>query len=448
MTLISSTKDFRRPVRTLTQKQQTIESHEAKSSHQVQILPKALRRMTNFDFNQDSPKKLRADLLAHFSALGLSNLSADVGKNGLTRPETLTLDKGDIRLAHHLQRREYLAHEAKMSGKHWPKLVSFFADGVSISPEKIKPVLVRVENNSFANELFRFATTQWSIPVSRGFGRRMRYLVMDEYHEKLIGIFALGDPVFNLRARDAMIGWSHHERSERLVDIMDGYIIGSLPPYSALLGGKLVTSLIGSKEVSEDFKRKYGHTKGIISEEHKQARLTLVTVTSALGKSSIYNRLHLKDPITGDTLVRMDPIGMTDGYGHFHLSENLFSRMRFMLIKQNHSYASQHQFGDGPNWRLRTIRVALIALGLSPNLVRHGISREVFAMPLVQNYKSVLLNGKNVYGGQRPSVDEISAAALTRWILPRAESRPEYRSICRKDYLSEQMKLIPSMILR
>ncbi len=34
----------------------------------------------------------------------------------------------------------------------------------------------------------------------------MRYLVYDRNNDKLIGIFALTDPVFNLRVRDAWIG--------------------------------------------------------------------------------------------------------------------------------------------------------------------------------------------------------------------------------------------------
>lgn len=336
------------------------------ASHKGQlVLPKALRRMTDFDFNKDTPEQLRIDLLAHFKALGLNNLNEDIGKNGLIMPETQTLDKEGIRMAHRAQRTAYLGSEAKMSGKRWQRVLANFADGSQIDPARIKPVLVRVESNTLENELFRFATTLWSVPVSRGFGRRLRYLVMDEYHGKLIGIFALGDPVYNLRARDQHIGWSHVERSERLVNIMDGYIIGSMPPYSALLGGKLVTSLIGSREVSEDFRQKYGSTEGIISGTKKHARLTMVTVTSALGRSSIYNRLHLKGS-NSETMVKLQSVGMTDGYGHFHLSDQLFNRMRHLLMKEGHEYATKHKFGDGPNWRMRTIRVALQSLGLSP----------------------------------------------------------------------------------
>lgn len=422
-----------------------VESEQLASPQVKLILPKALRRMTHLE--NDTPEQLRADLLAHFEALGLTNLTQHVGRNGLILPDQHDLDKQGIRKAHQCQRATYLDNEVKMSGRHWHKVISRFADGNQIDPEKIRPVLVPVQSGTFENELFRFATTLWSVPVSRGFGRRMRYLVMDAHNEKLIGIFALGDPVFNLRARDKLIGWDQAARRSRLVDVMDGYVIGSMPPYSALLGGKLVTSLIGSREVSEAFTLKYGGTTGIISEEEKGARLAMVTITSALGRSSIYNRLHLRNAGTGDTLIKLDRIGMTDGYGHFHLSEDLFGRMRYMLLKKDHPYATKHQFGDGPNWRMRTIRVALTELGLSPNLVRHGISREVFAMPLVKNYKAVLREGKRIWGSQRPSVGEITEAALERWILPRAASRPEYRCIRRSQYLAEQLTLHPTLLM-
>lgn len=405
-------------------------------------LPRALRRMTNFDFTTDTISDLRRDLLAHFQALGLENLTETVGQGGVVRPNQHVLDKAGIRRAHEAQRSHYLANEAKMSRKRWPKIIECFADGDQIDPSRIKPVLIPVSGgNNLDNELFRFATTLWSVPVSRGFGRRMRYLVMDEHHGKLIGIFALGDPVFNLRARDKHIEWGHEERSKRLVNIMDGYIIGSVPPYSALLGGKLVTSLLGSQEVFDQFRERYGSSKGIISDAEKGARLTMITLTSALGRSSVYNRLHLKDPTSGKTMVRLDSLGMTDGYGHFHLSEELFARMRYLLLKLEHPYATSHQFGDGPNWRMRTIRVALQALGLSPNLVRHGIQREVFAIPLVKNYKSVLKDGTRIWGSSRPSVSDISQAALERWVLPRAASRPSFAQIKREDYLAEQLRL-------
>ena len=349
----------------------------------------------------------------------------------------LSTDRTDA--AHAGQKLAYLEREANALSRRWSKFQASFADGNEIDPKRIRPVLVPVTGETFESELFRFATTLWSVPVSRGFGRRMRYLVMDERHGKLMGIFALGDPVFNLRARDTLIGWNQQDRRDRLVNVMDGYIIGSMPPYSALLGGKLVTSLIGSKEVAQDFSARYGATTGLISERSKKAHLSLVTITSSMGRSSIYNRLHLKHQKNGKSLVELKPLGMTDGYGHFHLSEQLFARMRLMLLDSGHPYALGHEFGDGPNWRLRLIRVALKQLGLSPNLVRHGISREVFGMPLVKNYQQVLKDGTKPTGAWRPSVRMISDHALERWVLPRAATRPEYREIRRDDYLDRQL---------
>ena len=55
-----------------------------------------------------------------------------------------------------------------------------------------------------------------------------------------MGIIAIGAPVFNLSARDNLIDWNVKARSERLVNVMDAYVLGAVPPYNTLLGGKLV----------------------------------------------------------------------------------------------------------------------------------------------------------------------------------------------------------------
>ena len=64
----------------------------------------------------------------------------------------------------------------------------------------------------------------------------MRYLVWDKHNEKLIGVFGLCDPIFNLRARDAYIGWSTDDRRERLVHTMSAYVVGAMPPYNRFAG--------------------------------------------------------------------------------------------------------------------------------------------------------------------------------------------------------------------
>lgn len=62
---------------------------------------------------------------------------------------------------------------------------------------------------------------------------------------------------------------------------MDAYVIGALPPYNYLLGGKLISYILASDEVREVFSRKYGKTK--------YDQLAAIFTTSLYGKSSQYN---------------------------------------------------------------------------------------------------------------------------------------------------------------
>lgn len=272
-------------------------------------------------------------------------------------------------------------------------------------------------------DLFRFASMNWRIPVSEGYGRRLRFLVWDDNNDKLIGLIALGDAVFNLKARDTIIEWDHVRRKEALVHLMDAYVLGAVPPYSMLLGGKLVASLVRSKEVVQAFDAKYHHTVGLISHQQKKARLVAVTTSSALGRSSVYNRLTL-----GGRKI-FEPIGYTSGWGHFHISNDLFEDLRSYLSSLGDPYADSFSFGQGPNWRIRLIKRALNRLGLDPDLIQHGMKREVFLCSLASNANQFLRGDHvRVRYGDLPTVAEISQLAIERWVKPRAGSRPEYLS--------------------
>ena len=301
---------------------------------------------------------------------------------------------------------------------------------MEVNPESIAPELERVRAQTWQADLFRLASLTWSVPVSNGFGRRLRYLVWDSQNNKLIGLIAIGDPVFNLSVRDKLIGWNVEERTARLVNIMDAYVLGSLPPYNALLSGKMIACLVRSREIYDEFAHTYGGTAGIISGQEKNARLLAVTTASSMGRSSVYNRLKL------DGTPYFQSIGYTQGWGHFHIPDDLFLELREYLRTIGHRYADLHRFGQGPNWRLRTTRAALQALGFKDNILRHGIKREVFLCNLASNANTILRTGR----GQADlstllSSREIADLALGRWLLPRAKRRPDYRSWNNADIL-------------
>ncbi|MDB5059837.1 MAG: hypothetical protein JWO59_3309 [Chloroflexi bacterium] len=356
---------------------------------------------------------LREDLLEHFASVGPSESSIDASNSDDA--------KNLIRRRHAFQRAEYRARELAFVTRYGRELLSEFAQGDEVTPSAIQPVVCPVVSETKDSRLFRLATLLWSVPVSRGYGRRMRFLVRDANNGKLAGLFALTDPVFNLRARDNWIAWSVEDRRQRLVNLMDAHVVGAVPPYSQLLGGKMVTALMTSQEVCTAFSLKYGSSQGIISREEKRAQLVLLTVTSSLGRSSLYNRLRL--PGTVD----FQRLGLTEGWGHFQVPDALFSRMRQLLAKDGHSYAAGHEFGQGPNWRLRVIRVALRRLGLDQNLLRHGIAREVFAAPLADGWREYLCGQSSSVALHRPSVATIGAQAVERWVIGRANRFPDYR---------------------
>lgn len=330
--------------------------------------------------------------------------------------------KDVIRALHLAQRNDKLKQNKEFIEEQWPELQKYFASGSDIDPAKIKPELELIEAQTWQSRLFRLAALTWAVPVSNGFGRRLRYLVWDKHNNKLIGLIAIGDPVFNLTVRDKYIGWDVKARTERLVNILDAYVLGAVPPYNMLLGGKLVASLVRSRDIYNDFTKAYGNLKGIISEKEKHARLLVVTTSSSLGRSSVYNRLKL------DKTQYFANIGFTRGWGHFHIPDGLFVEMRNYLRELKHKYADKHRFGQGPNWRLRTIRAALTALGFKEDLLKHGIQREVFFCEMAENARSILRTGKG-----RPNLSalltarEVGELAVKRWMAPRAERRPEYR---------------------
>ena len=119
--------------------------------------------------------------------------------------------KEAIRALHAAQRKAGLVKNREFLSHRAPTLIEHFASGKDIHPEEISPRLERIYAGTRQSELFRLASLTWSVPVSSGFGRRLRYLVWDDSNDKIIGLIAIGDPVFNLAVRDNL-DWLVRER--------------------------------------------------------------------------------------------------------------------------------------------------------------------------------------------------------------------------------------------
>lgn len=368
--------------------------------------------------------RLKRKVRSHLKGLGFHKAS-----DGTLLPPAL--DKDTYRRIHGHQRLAKLVGHKEWIADKLPTLRRYFASGREVDVPAIRPRLELTAADTWQADLFRLAGLSWQIPISEGYGRRLRFLIWDDNNEKLIGLLALGDAVFNLRARDQYIGWDHKRREQALVHLMDAYVLGAIPPYNAILGGKLVASLVRTQEVVSAFNNKYRDAVGVISKLKKNPRLAAVTTSSALGRSSVYNRVKL-----GGRLL-LEPIGFTSGWGHFHISDALFEELRNYLKHVGDPYASAFRYGNGPNWRIRMIRRALNLLGMDPDLIRHGFAREVFFCAVADNAIRFLCGeNKRARFVDLPSVEAVSKLALERWAIPRAQRDPQYRGWNAEMFLS------------
>lgn len=310
------------------------------------------------------------------------------------------------------------------------RLLSFVADGDQVNPAEIRPQLIQVEPNTLWSKLFRYACLHWSIPISQGYGRRLRFLILDESNGKLMGLFGLGDPVYAIKARDEWIGWDAKAKAERLYHVMDAYVLGAVPPYSRLLGGKLVALSAVCDEVRKAFIRRYRDRVPLISGVKRWPHLVLITTTSALGRSSLYNRVKF-----GNRTV-FHSVGFTRGWGEFHFSDGIYEKLAEFARRSCVPTAKQEKWGKGFRNRRELVRKALQKLGFGPNLLRHGIQREVFVAPLASNAREFLCGKVSKPRFYKLSFDEAAEYWRQRWMLPRAARDPSF-----KNFRSEEWRL-------
>lgn len=337
-------------------------------------------------------------------------------------------DKGELRALHHEAVMYNRSRSRAGLERHEGRLLSRIANGPDIDPELIVPELVEVQPKSEEELLFRYVRLHWSIPVSAGYGRRLRFIVRDRSNGMLIGIIGLGDPVFGLGPRDRWVGWDFAARRRRLKHVMDLFVLGAVPPYSGLLCGKLVALLATSREVRQAFQRKYGGRQAYISRHTFDGGLAMLTTTSALGRSSVYNRLRYR----GRTVYHS--VGFTRGTGDFHFSNGCYSALRQLAESHCKATAKHDSWGGGFRNRRELVRKALPLLGLSTRLQSHGVRREVFAVPLATNTTAFLCGADDRLTHYGESADDLFQWFRERWLLPRASRTRRYRSFRRETY--------------
>lgn len=322
-----------------------------------------------------------------------------------------SIDKEDLRQIHKPASQLEIAARQDWLRRHLPAYLHFFANGDEVVPERIDPALVEVTTEQ-QHSLFRVARLLWSVPFSKGYGRRLRFLIMDQFNGKLIGLLALQSPPLSFPARDRLFRYPLGKKTELVNQTMDIQTLGAVPPYDRLLGGKLVALAAASNEVRRVYWRKYSGRATEMEKRILPPHLVALTTTSAFGRSSLYNRLSYNGTLIAESL------GYTEGYGTFHLME-LYPLFREFLESQGIS--TRGGFGTGPRRKWQTMVRAIDRLGLPSHLLHHGVRREVFLFRLVDNLE-VYMEGRDDEPVYRDMpFPKLVAWWRERWLLMRAE---------------------------
>lgn len=328
-----------------------------------------------------------------------------------------TYNKGTIREAMAIKRQEIINANRNWIDKNIDFARKNLANGYDAMLSKIEPV-IEVCETAKQHALFRMYRYYWSSPYSDYVGRRIKLLIRDKGlpNKPVIGIAALGSPIIHIPERDEFIGWDTKTRTKNLIYTMDAFVIGALPPYNYLLGGKLISLLLASNEVRKIYREKYKDKVTIIDKRVANSLVGIFT-TSLYGKSSQYNRLKYQDNLL------YNHIGHTKGYGTLHLSKETIQEMvKFLKSKD---IDVNHRFGDGPSWVMRVISAAGELVGFDSDfLLKHSFKRSIYLVPLAKNYREVL-NGES----KRPIYYNYSQKELVnywkiRWLKNR-KTNPE-----------------------
>lgn len=328
-------------------------------------------------------------------------------------------DKEYLRSLHLFAKRQAPGFDPKELQRLFKKHRAKFRNGSQIDPAKISPSLHYVKSGeATGSELFRLVRGIWSMPHNKGYGRRLRFIVYDEYHEAVIGIIGLQSPPADLSSRDSLFSYPQGKKLELVNSTMDAFTVGAIPPYSYLLGGKLCAGLISTDAVRQAYWRQYAGEKTWMNDLAISQPLAAVTTTSAFGRSSMYNRLRFRDRLLAE------PIGYTLGFGTLHLEHVYSSICDFLRASKTYKDGG---FGNGPKIRWQNIANALAALKLPGSLLKHGVRREVFMFRLVENLEDGMAGG-NFGKPMSLSVADYSEYWKSRWACPRATRFPRWNT--------------------
>jgi len=340
-------------------------------------------------------------------------------------------DRETRRKAHNLAKAERIVSKESFILEKSNLAKLFLVDGKNLEVERIDPKIVELKPQSQYWDLFRWWNlVWWSLPYERAYGRQMRFMIWDKYHNAPIGLIGLQSPILSWSVRDSYLEIPSKKRDFWINQSLSAQRIGALPPYNYILGGKLVALLMTADVIRKKFQKKYANQRTLLKKRKLPGRLLFITTTGAYGKSSVYNRLKFEDEQVAGF------IGYTQGSGTFHIPNAIYEDLINYLEKKGCDV--RRGYGSGPSRKLRLINQALQSLGFMSG-ANHGIQRAVYLFPLVKNLEKVIKENKRPRWMHR-TVHELADFWKTRWGIPRTTRDRKYLEFSGKAFMKKTLR--------
>lgn len=279
--------------------------------------------------------------------------------------------------------------------------------------ENLKPTLMVAPNSTEWNHIRRCVST---MSYSQGVGRRIKFYMIDEVSGNLLGVAEVSSDFGSLGVRDRHIGWTTEDRftNNKLNHTCIGSTIVPVGVFGHnFLGGKLLSLLLSSNLVQQEWFNKYGDV------------LTAVCTTSLYGHKNGGSQYSGLRPI-------WKSLGHTEGRVMITPDVTVYRRCVGWLRQ----YFPQEYTTAMNGSRPKNAVLSLICrkLGIIQSSLFHGFERGVYLSELYTDTKEFL----------RGEIDEVttkrfddSVESLTnRW---RDKAIRRYRSLIRQNRIKDSV---------
>jgi hypothetical protein len=266
-------------------------------------------------------------------------------------------------------------------------------------------------------------------------------LVLQNNAEQLCSVTSAVEAFRSAEVQSAVISVLESLKSRRAgANLLELTTCGAVPPYSAVLGGKLVSLLMLSPEVGADYRRIY-NGPSIISSQISNRELIrdnslvyLGTTSLFANGSSQYNRLSLPSGVISEDQkkISFERIGLTAGFGTLQFSAETTKAISELLqIRQSYKEVNS-VFGEGASPKMRKIRAGLRELGFDPaKISQHRQQRIIYGCALFPEARDWLLERSSQLPKYitkpekfRSATSRIAEFWRCRWLASRLDHLP------------------------